>query len=331
MSFQAQPLTIFVGPNNSGKSLVLQELNSFIENGKRKSNHHIIDKLDFRSVQDTDEAINSVLLDVSDTDSEIEGHISVGSEGHRHSVQEDLLRRSLENPTSNNIEVFCSCFLQHRTTFLDGPRRIDLVNDQKARDLQKKPPTTLQLLFGDDTKRSRVREILFDAFGEYFVIDPTDLGSLRMRMSRSVPPLPEVERGIDDRAVKFHGAADLMTMKSDGVKAFSGIICEIVAGDPSILLIDEPEAFLHPSLSFKLGKQVSLQTKGENKCVFASTHSEGFLRGCIQSGAPVDIVRLTYRDGTATARLLRYEQLVRLMRNPMLRSARPMQAFFQSS
>ena len=147
-------------------------------------------------------------------------------------------------------------------------------------------------------------------------------------MSQSAPPLPEIERGIDERAVRFHGSAALIDSKSDGVKAFSGIICEIVAGDPNIVLIDEPEAFLHPSLSFKLGKQVALQIRGANKCVFASTHSESFLRGCIQSGAPVDIVRLTYRGGKATARLLPHKELVRLMRNPMLRSTRPMQGLF---
>ena len=328
IAFEAQPLTIFVGPNNSGKSLTLQELYSFIRDGQRKSHHHIVDRLEFRPVQDVDGEIRRVLREPSDSEHVTEGHLLVGSEKERISVQESVLRKSMANPTSQDVGVFCSCFLQHRTTFLDGPTRIDLVNSQRARDLQKKAPTTLQLLYVDDVKRSRVREVLSDAFGEYFVVDPTDLGHLRIRMSQSAPPLPEIERGIDERAVRFHGSAALIDSKSDGVKAFSGIICEIVAGDPSIVLIDEPEAFLHPSLSFKLGKQVALQTRGANKCVFASTHSESFLRGCIQSGAPVDIVRLTYRGGKATARLLAHKELVRLMRNPMLRSTRPMQGLF---
>ena len=308
--------------------MTLQELYSFIRDGQRKSHHHIVDRLEFRPVQDIDGEIRRVLREPSDSEHVTEGHLLVGSEKERISVEEAVLRRSLINPTSHDVGVFCKCFLQHRTTFLDGPTRIDLVNSQRARDLQKKAPTTLQLLYVDDAKRSRVREVLFDAFGEYFVIDPTNLGHLRIRMSQSAPPLPEIERGIDERAVRFHGSAALIDSKSDGVKAFSGIICEIVAGDPNIVLIDEPEAFLHPSLSFKLGKQVALQIRGANKCVFASTHSESFLRGCIQSGAPVDIVRLTYRGGKATARLLPHKELVRLMRNPMLRSTRPMQGLF---
>ena len=327
-SFKAQHLTIFVGANNSGKSLALQELNSFIEDGQRKSHHHIVDRLEFRPVQDVDREISRVQLEPRESDSVVEGHLLVGSEKRRLNVEETVLRGSLCDPVSNNIGVFCMGFLQHRTTFLDGPRRIDLVKSQNAGDLQKKPPTTLQLLFGDDAKRRRVRDVLFDAFGEYFVIDPTNLGHLRIRMSRSAPPRPEVERGIDKKAVEFHAAADTIDSKSDGVKAFSGIICEIVAGEPFVVLIDEPEAFLHPSLSFKLGRQIASQTSGTNKCVFASTHSESFLRGCIQSGSSVDIVRLTYRDGRATARLLGHTELVRLMRDPMLRSARPTQGLF---
>ena len=36
--------------------------------------------------------------------------------------------------------------------------------------------------------------------------------------------------------------------------------------------------------------------------------------GCIQSGAPINIVRLTYRDSVATARLLTSQELLPLMR-----------------
>jgi hypothetical protein len=42
--------------------------------------------------------------------------------------------------------------------------------------------------------------------------------------------------------------------------------------------------------------------------------------GCIQSGAPVNIVRLTYRGGIPTARVLANQDILRLMRNPLLRS-----------
>ena len=128
--------------------------------------------------------------------------------------------------------------------------------------------------------------------------------------------------------MKFHADALPIQEASDGVKAFTGIILEIIAGDPAVILIDEPEAFLHPALSFKLGKEIALTSSNSNKRLFVSTHSPNFVMGCIQSGASINIVRLTYRDDIATARILDSQELLRLMRNPLLRSTRVLDGLF---
>jgi predicted ATPase len=44
---------------------------------------------------------------------------------------------------------------------------------------------------------------------------------------------------------------------SDGVQAFVGIVCAVLWGDYRAILIDEPEAFLHPPLARKLGRQLT--------------------------------------------------------------------------
>jgi AAA domain, putative AbiEii toxin, Type IV TA system len=118
---------------------------------------------------------------------------------------------------------------------------------------------------------------------------------------------------------------------SDGVKAFAGIITEVVAGDPGILLIDEPEAFLHPALAFGLGNEISRLSATTAKNLFVSTHSAEFVMGCIQSGAPVNIIRLTYRSGVATVRVLRNDEILQLMRNPLLRSTGVLRGIFYES
>lgn len=50
--------------------------------------------------------------------------------------------------------------------------------------------------------------------------------------------------------------------------------------------------------------------------------------GCIQSGAPVNIIRLTYRDGVATSRVLPSREILELMRNPLLRSTGVLSGLF---
>ncbi len=103
---------------------------------------------------------------------------------------------------------------------------------------------------------------------------------------------------------------------------------ELIAGDPQIILIDEPEAFLHPSLAFKLGHEVSRAALTSQKRVFVSTHSPNFVMGSVQSGAPVSIIRLTYRNGVPTARVLPSGEILELMRNPLLRSTGVLSALF---
>jgi hypothetical protein len=50
--------------------------------------------------------------------------------------------------------------------------------------------------------------------------------------------------------------------------------------------------------------------------------------GCIQSGVPVNLVRLTYRDGVATARILPNNDVLKMMRNPLLRSTGVLSSLF---
>ena len=303
-TLEAMPLTVFVGPNNSGKSLVLRELHNYLHDGQSKENHQILSSIDFEPLPEdqVDDEIARLRLRPHWNESIVEGHVLIGTFGSRMQVPLEELSRSLRNPDASRSQ-FCSWYFRNKILFLDGAGRIHLINQKEAGDLQSAPENSFQALFGDDEKREAVRAILADAFGEFFVIDPTNLGLLRLRMSSVPPESPNLERGIDQAAVTFHASAIPIDEKSDGVKAFAGIVCEIMAGDPNVILIDEPEAFLHPTLSFKLGKQIALQTQGNNKKVFASTHSASFLRGCIQSGAPVNIVRLTYTNQVATARV----------------------------
>lgn len=223
---------------------------------------------------------------------------------------------------------FSQVFLASKTLVLDGPNRIGLVKDQAAGDLLRSPTTSFQKLFRDDTLRARYSEIIRKSLDSYATIDPTNLGQLRLKLSPVPPPSPEVERGLSAESVAFHSRAQHIADASDGAKAFAGILAELLAGDPEILLIDEPEAFLHPSLAFNLGREISRALAGTNRRMFVATHSPQFLMGCVQSGVPINVVRLTFRQGNATARLLSNDRIVELMRNPLLRSSGVMSGLF---
>lgn len=320
-SINTTPVTVFVGPNNSGKSLILREIERYCRTGEHTPHYKIIKDLDFNKAnpEELNDLIKRVQQPPSPGDTLLTDHILIGSKIGRQQVPQPTLTRALQDPDLS-LSAFTQYFLTHLTLMLDGPSRIRLISEQSAGDLQQPPNSSLQVLLRDDAKRHEVRRIVHDAFGRYFVIDPTNLGQLRIRLSDRTPATDIEERGIHAEAIEFHKAAQLIEEASEGVKAFTGIITEVMAGDPSVVLVDEPEAFLHPPLASKLGQEVARAALLTDKRVFASTHSPQFVMGCIQSGAPVNIVRLTYRAGVGTARVLPSDELLELMRHPLLRS-----------
>lgn len=326
---KVKPITVFVGPNNSGKSQILREIWSTIHSGRIEASNLLLDAIEFRevSIEDATDLADKVSRPARPHESHQEGQVYLRSKYEQSLVNFDHLRNVISNPNSN-LSHFLSYYLRNRSVMLDGSGRMGLINDQPIGDLQHEPTSSFQVLFRDDSRRQEVRRIITDAFGSYFVLDPTGQGSLRIRLASRPPINVTEERGIHEEAIAFHASAPLIHQFSDGVKAFTGIIIEAMAGDPEVILMDEPEAFLHPSLAFKLGRELASAALSSGKKIFVSTHSPQFVLGCLQSGAPVDIVRLTYRNNNATARLLPADEILELMRHPLLRSTGVMTGLF---
>jgi energy-coupling factor transporter ATP-binding protein EcfA2 len=325
------PMTVFVGPNNSGKSLVLRELEASCRAGQAPESFKMVAGIDFSALSEKaiSEELERILKRVQRHPSGHAGSLEWLSAYGQTPFSEETVRSLLTAPNQNQA-AFCQSYLNHLTLRLDGTTRFNHVIAQAGGDLSRGPLTSLQVLFKDDGRREQVRRIVHEAFGDYFVLDPTLLGQLRIRLSAKLPA-PKVEKALDDEALRFFAEARLIDTCSDGVKAFVGIIIEVIAGDPKVLLVDEPEAFLHPSLAHKLGAELSSAASKANKRVFVATHSPNFVMGCVESGVPLTIIRLTHQNGTSTARVLPHEDMLQMMRNPLLRSTGVLGGLFYES
>ncbi|WP_256583468.1 ATP-dependent endonuclease [Pseudomonas sp. 2995-1] len=320
------PVTLFVGPNNSGKSQILKEIAQYCINGKS-------DSLILKSIKFKEHNYEEALRIINEIDiSETKNHTANGYIKYRvHNTSTQLpwstMMEALQQSNTSESR-FPSCYLANHTIILNGNNRISLCDPQSGGNLLSNTRDSLPTLFKNDKKREEVRRIIKEAFDSYFIIDPTDLGKLKIRLSETAPKSPSFERSLDSDALEFQQNARLIEEYSDGVKAFTGIITELVAGDPRVLLVDEPEAFLHPALAAKLGAEMSRSAANSKKNLFISTHSPAFVMGCIQSGTPVNIIRLTYRPNNATSRLLPSSEILELMRHPLLRSTGMLSGLF---
>ena len=346
--FSPGPMTVFVGPNNSGKSLALRELESFIESGGEVVGYIVADlEPDFPGPA----AVTQMVLSrqVKDDGRELPPgctrvvRLKSPSEVSRRRATDapeplteqvinlDAVIEALQNVDDLDDEDFailCRDVLTLFTVRLDGQTRLLLTQPRAAGDPSAHPAHHLGAIWRDDRARERIREITADAFGLYFVLDKTDGEVFRIRMSDRAPMDVSEEQGTDERTQVFHGRAHDIAELSDGVRAFTGLTAAVMSADYRIMLIDEPEAFLHPPLTRKLGKRLTQLASDRGANVLASTHSPEFLMGCVQSGKSVNVVRLTWRAGVPTARLLPAAKLDALMKDPLLRSTGVLGALF---
>jgi hypothetical protein len=336
LQFELTPITVFVGPNNSGKSKVLMEIETQATQATRNPSSLILDALTYLPIPleelelDIKRLKEPFLAESTHETLVYMGKLDIKTNSIKKIyIQEIDLIKGSQSQSSNNSAF--SSYISLYTLRLDGANRLSLLLEQSAGDLLRIPINHLSYLFLNNEIREEVRRIVFDAFGKYYVIDPTKIGTLRVRLSINPPICESEEKGWDQNSINFHRNAVLIDETSDGVKAFTGIITALLAGEPKITLIDEPEAFLHPALSNKLGKEIGTLLRRSTKRLFVSTHSSSFLMGCIQSGAPLNIIRLTYNNGIATSRLLPQEKILHLMRNPLLRSTGVLNGLFYES
>lgn len=337
LSMDVTPITVFVGPNNSGKSKVLVEIENYCRRTRPQANDVILNQLEFVpfSLKEIESEIAKLEQIPKANETLNPGHIILGklnpqnNQVFRAQVNKEALVNEAQNPR-NGVNQYAT-FLNIYTVRMDGTNRLNLLQEQNAGDLQTTSANHLAHLFIDNGLRKEVRRIIYDAFHKYFVIDPTKIGKLRVRLSDREPTDEREEKGWEQRSIDFHKQAIEISQASDGVKAFTGIVTTILAGDPKIALIDEPEAFLHPALSSKLGKEVAKALQGSKKRLFVATHSASFLMGCIQSGSALNIVRLTYNYNPPTARILPKDKILQLMRNPLLRSTGVLNGLFYES
>jgi AAA domain, putative AbiEii toxin, Type IV TA system len=321
-------VNIFVGPNNSGKSQALREIQSFFRPDQNRG-CHIIENVSFvglneeAAIQEVEKRVMHPKYGVS----QHPGHqyFKTGggqTEGNTLEFKNALLSPNFEQP---GIRFYFTTFYASGLILeLDGPSRIRLIDHQPRGDL-KNPETAFARLLTDDIRRAALRKLVFDATGLQFVLDASVSDSLQARFGSAPPPN---ERSWEDTTLSYMQSARGLESVSDGVKAFTGIMLQLHVGQPKVITVDEPEAFLHPSLAFTLGKELAKGAVDEGKHIFASTHSAHFLMGAISSGAEVNIIRLTYQDGVGTARRLPSAALNILMRDPLLRSVGVLEGLF---
>lgn len=323
--FMPADLTILIGPNNSGKSTLLKEIRSEILGHADKMGlmpNHVrpvaSSRIEFVLPSEFDEF--DAALRIEDSVYETENGYRVGDYCNCGIDIDPVGNISHIRPSNtlgekwrDSLQGYYSAMLkndyQQQCDFFEfvGPLLVDylgtddrliLTVGEPARGILDQDYNMLSSLCDKDFTLESISRIVMEAFDRDVILDDrTSRQTIVPRTSSDFSELRKRLRGdLGDgdsagNALKKLSESTPMREEGDGLRSFAAVMMFLMASSKPVLLIDEPESFLHPPQARLLGKAIvnSLsEEKGIRQTIIA-THSTQLLQGIMDANHDIDI------------------------------------------
>jgi hypothetical protein len=311
-------ILVFVGPNNAGKSAALREIFSNLQSPNVR---HVV--------------VKSVIFGTE------------GSEAEAVEWADSLPRRAQIDPTAIEVPsgtLVRTDFQYHWSSGMRGggfqslasliaalvsaDGRSQFSNQVQAINLYSETPVApLHHLYASDAQEMRLSRLFQQAFGEELIVNRTAGSTIMLHMGKR--PVPSV--GQDRFSAEYRDALHKLPLvheQGDGIRSFLGVLLHALVVDRDMILIDEPEAFLHPPQANLLGRVLATEVPNPRQLIVA-THSTDFLRGALDApNASVRIVRVRRSGNVNLVRELSPDAVRKVWRDPLLRYSNILDGLF---
>jgi energy-coupling factor transporter ATP-binding protein EcfA2 len=307
-------VVVIVGPNNSGKSRALQNIFDFLR--KPAAPVPVVCSPEFRkvgTVEDLKELLAPYYGRLSDTDRQ-------GYSGPEFRLE----LGEVEAFWQGNLEDLASAFC----LLLDTNSRLRGCDPVHAHASGVDRPTLpLQFIYDDPDLEARLSEIFRDVFGAEIVTDPRPGSQISLRLGKR-PELAQGEQQHGKDYLTRVRSLPLLHEQGDGTRSFASVLFAIKIIPRSIILIDEPEAFLHPPQARRLGSLLAEEQPNDCQIVIA-THSEDIIQGLLSKRPDrVAVIRLTREGSDNHATQLDNTKVAALWNSPLLRYSNILSGLF---
>lgn len=315
-------VVLVVGPNNAGKSAGLRAIREKLQNAAHKS--PVLQSLQIQRTGSVDE-FSSWLLGwtVRQMESPPDNPIyqALGHALHRSQAHSEWQRA--DNVLGGLARWFCHLLsADERLQICNPPGNIALARDN--------PSHPIHFLLRDDKLESRLSSKFRKAFGVDLVVHRNAGSQVPLHIGDRPTPTADEDRVSISYIERLEKLPTLHT-QGDGMRSFAGVLLATSVGRESIVLIDEPEAFLHPPQARLLGTTL-VQDRNKERQLFIATHSTDILRGVLDTESPdVRVIRIRRSGSTNTVRLLSNERIKELWGDPLLRYSNILDGLFHES
>lgn len=317
VEFGRGDVVVIVGPNNSGKSATLKGIATKLADADKKS--PVVRSISF-SREGTAEEVSSWLRETtSDLGKIWEDRFSVLGKSVDRNYIEMWWERGNELGKSLSEFFYNLLDAEERLTAANPPR-----NTAIAAGTIEHPIHALQW---NDAEEKRISDYFRRAFGVGIVVHRNAGNEVPLLLGDA----PTISDGKDRVSIEYVLELQKLPLaheQGDGMRSFLGVILFAAVGFESVLLIDEPEAFLHPPQAAHLGDFLVTQTSGDRQ-MFVATHSGDVLRGTLASGSSrVRVLRIT-RDGNKNIpKELKNSQIAQIWSDSLLRYSNILDGLF---
>lgn len=313
-SIQLQPsgVTAIVGPNNAGKSTILREAFELLYRG---DNFHSNPKLSVSSLELARSGTATDLL------AWIKKHMKLdtrnGVERFFHAEAGPFEPSQLVHNWESNLNALGD--LRHILAFYGNAQgRFNIGGSAEKRESVDDPPQhPLHYLEDSKSLLERVRQVYRDVFGPSLTLDTVGR-TIRLRVGELDSEMPRLDEVTPEFRSKMASLRPL-DEQGDGMRSLMGQLLPVVTGAYRIILLDEPEAFLHPPQAHALGVELGKLSIENGVQILIATHDRSLLTGLLDSQVDVSVVRLARHEGAPTARRLEAQDLRDLWSDPVLK------------
>lgn len=262
-------IIVLVGPNNAGKSLALRELDMHIG---PVTTGIVIKSVSLRK-RGTVDQLRKLLVQHGRKSGNAD---NLSYSGFRFNISDTRLE-GVWNSRLNEVRQFFCMSIATETRITDSN------SVQAIATLDNPPSHPIHILYIDDSIEQRISSYFQRAFGKELIVFHAG-GS---QWPLLVGERPEMLSG-EDRVSGSYGKRLIestvqLQHQGDGMRSFTSVILHMLAPNTqSILLLDEPEAFLHPSQARLLGEFIAKE-KPPNSQLFVATHSADALHGLLNA------------------------------------------------
>ncbi len=318
--------TVLVGPNNVGKSQTLKDIHSKMVSGQQTPTT-IVDHLEIEKPATFEELL--VGLKVFDDPKHMGQKIvrGIGSNlrsGDEIRINYQDIRSQFDR--SPSLDFTFGNISKYRVSYLDASSRLQVAQSVEAHNPHTQAPQNLlQGLFSSEGEiENTLRSAFGAAFGMDIRLDYSGMTRLCMRVAKEFGDIdPDPRKAYSE----FRNHVQLDN-QGDGFRSFVGVVLSLLLSEGRVVLLDEPEAFLHPAQARQLGYWIATHAGNVPGQIIVATHNANFLSGILTSGQEVDIYRINRQEDNTTYTRISPEATLALATSPILSSQRVLEAIF---